>query len=200
MYISNKDVINAVAGVIYAMHPYHNPENINDIIEAIEKAWKERVPEKEKKHTFKLINFEEWVELKAFLHEILWNVEAFKQLNISRKLKDLGVKDADDKRNQGFRFTDRHSVDTEDGRYTDFIDLDACLQNVIRQISVLKESDEDCFLCKYAESYGSMKPGDERCANCLCNPQIKFLREPHPMSLKPRKDWTQEEIEKYDLH
>lgn len=30
--VSNKDIIQSVAGVLYKMHPYHNPERIEVII------------------------------------------------------------------------------------------------------------------------------------------------------------------------
>ena len=44
-----------------------------------------------------------------------------------------------------------------------------------------------------------MEPGDDRCATCICNTNIRYRRETHPMALKPKKDWTPEEIEKYEL-
>ena len=44
-----------------------------------------------------------------------------------------------------------------------------------------------------------MEPGDERCSTCICNPDIKYKRESHPMSIKPRKEWTEEEKIKYNL-
>ena len=115
-------------------------------------------------------------------------------------LKDEGVKDADDERNSGIIFVSRYTVETQDNRYTDFVDLDACVRNIVRQIDIIEQMDEDCFLCKYAKEFGSMEPSDsEVCKNCLCNPKIKYNRETHPMALKPKKDWTKEEKEKYNL-
>ena len=35
--ITNKLIINSVVGVIYQMHPYHNPEGINKIVQKINK-------------------------------------------------------------------------------------------------------------------------------------------------------------------
>lgn len=40
--ITNKLIINSVVGVIYQMHPYHNPEGIN------KKDWTEEEKEKYK--------------------------------------------------------------------------------------------------------------------------------------------------------
>ncbi len=40
---------------------------------------------------------------------------------------------------------DRYTVETQDERYTDFIDLDACVRNIVRQIGLIQQMDEDCF-------------------------------------------------------
>ena len=197
--ISNKDVLNSSIGVIYEMHPYHKPENINDIVDGIEKTFTDRVTDKEKTHTLKLLRFDNEEEFYQFLKELLLGIKAFEQLNISRKLKELGVVDAKDERNQGYAFTDRYTVETDDKRYSDFVDLDACIRNIYSQILNLRELREDCFLCKYAKEYGSMEPGDERCNNCLCNQKIKCLHEPHPMSIKPKNQWTEEEKQQYGI-
>ena len=70
--------------------------------------------------------------------------------------------------------------------YFDFIDLDACVQNITHELDLDEQNDEDCFLCKYAEKYQSMNPSDsETCRTCTCNPNYRFRREPHPMSLIP---------------
>ena len=44
-----------------------------------------------------------------------------------------------------------------------------------------------------------MEPGDERCATCICNSKMKYRREIHPMAVKPKSEWTQEEKEMYSL-
>lgn len=59
--ISNKTVINAIAGVLFEMHPYHNPEGIDTIIEEIERHFNE-LDEKHKNNTFKLIYFTSYDE------------------------------------------------------------------------------------------------------------------------------------------
>lgn len=199
--ITNKLIINSVVGVIYQMHPYHNPEGINKIVQKINK-WCDETPDciGSIKDTFKIFEWNTWEDFEKWLNDFLNDILEFRQLNISRKLKDEGIKDIDDERNSGIRFVDRYTVDTQDERYTDFIDLDACVRNIVRQIGLIQQMDEDCFLCKYAKEYGSMEPSEcEQCKNCLCNPKIRYNRETHPMALKPKKDWTEEEKEKYKL-
>lgn len=197
MYISNKDIIGSVVGVIYKMHPYHNPENINVIITKLIEYFNTI---EGRDDTFKLLDFKDWTEFRKWIKEFLMNIKEFRQLNISKKLKDTGVDDIDDDRNKGIKITTITTIKTNDSRYSDFIDLDACIQNIVYELATLKESNDDCFLCNYAKEYGSTEPGDHaRCETCICNPKIKYNRILHPMSLKPRKDWTEEEKIKYNL-
>ena len=191
--VTNSQLIEAFTGVIYRMHPYHKPENFDKIIDALLKHLDTKAEiHKSKKLTFILLEYESINDFKNKLKE-------FRQLNISKKLKDAGVEDINDDRNKGYRFSTRYDVNTEDERYTDFIDLDACVQNIVFSVDRIIQFDEDCFLCKYAKEYGSMEPGDPRCDTCICNPNVKYKRESHPMALKPKKDWTEEEKAKYSI-
>ena len=198
--VTNRQLIQAVTGTIYAMHPYHKPENFDKIMDALlELIDSKSEVHNGKKLTFVELEYESINEFKNKLKEFLFGIKEFRQLNISKRLKDAGVEDIDDDRNKGFKFLDRNSVETEDERYTDFIDLDACVRNIVLNADRIIQSDEDCFLCKYAKSYGSMEPGDPRCDTCICNPNVKYKRETHPMALKPKKDWTEEEKAKYTI-
>lgn len=196
--VTNKQLIEAFTGVIYRMHPYHKPENFDKIMDALLKHLDTKAEtHKGKKLTFIILEYKSINDFKKKLKEFLFEIKEFRQLNISKKLKDVGVEDIDDDRNKGIKFSDSHSVETEDERYIDFVDLDACVQNIVFSIDRIIQFDEDCFLCKYAKEYGSMEPGDPRCDTCICNPNIKYKRETHPMALKPKKDWTEEEKAKY---
>lgn len=198
--VTNKQLIEAFTGVIYRMHPYHKPENFDKLIDALlERLDTKAKNHKGKKLTFIILEYESINDFKKKLKEFLFEIKEFRQLNISKKLKDAGVEDIDDERNSGIRFSTRYDVDTEDERYTDFVDLDACVQNIVFSINRIIQFDDDCFLCKYAKDYGSMEPEDPRCDTCICNPNIKYKRESHPMALKPKKDWTEEEKAKYSI-
>lgn len=198
--VTNKQLIEAFTGVIYRMHPYHKPENFNKIMDAL----LERLDTKAKTHngkklTFIILEYESINDFKKKLKEFLFEIKEFRQLNISKRLKDAGVEDIDDKRNSDIKVSTRYDVNTKDERYTDFIDLDACVQNIVFSVDRIIQFDDDCFLCKYAKDYGSMEPGDPRCDTCICNPNVKYKRESHPMALKPKKDWTEEEKAKYSI-
>lgn len=198
--VTNGQLIEAFAGVIYRMHPYHKPENFDKIMDALLKYLDTKAKiHNGKKLNFIVLEYESINDFKQKLKEFLFEIKEFRQLNISKKLKDAGVEDMDDVRNSGIRFSTRYDVDTEDERYTDFIDVYACIQNIVCSIDRITQFDEDCFLCKYAKEYGSMEPGDPRCDTCICNPNIRYKRETHPMALKPKKDWTEEEKSKYSI-
>ena len=198
--VTNKQLIEAFTGVIYRMHPYHKPENFDKIMDALlEHLDTKAETHKGKKLTFIMLEYESINDFKKKLKEFLFEIKEFRQLNISKKLKDAGVEDINDSRNSGIKFSTRLDIDTEDERYTDFVDLDACIQNIVFSVNKIIQSDEDCFLCKYAKEYGSMEPGDPRCDTCICNPNVKYKRETHPMALKPKKDWTEEEKAKYSI-
>lgn len=198
--VSNSTLIEAFTGVIYRMHPYNKPENFDKIIDALLKHLDSKAETHNgRKLTFILLEYESINDFENKLREFLFGIKEFRQLNISKKLKDAGVEDITDKRNYGIKFSDRWTVNTEDERYTDFIDLDACIQNIVYSVNRIIQFDDDCFLCKYTKEYGSMEPGDPRCDTCMCNPNIKYKREIHPMALKPKKDWTKEEKDKYDI-
>ena len=198
--VTNNQLIEAFAGVIYNMHPYHKPENFDKIMDALLKRLDTKAEiYKGKKLTFILLEYESIDDFRKKLKEFLFEIKEFRQLNISKKLKDAGVEDINDDRNKGYRFSSRYDLDTEDERYTDFIDLDACIQNIVRSVDRIIQFDEDCFLCKYTKEYGSMEPADPRCDTCICNPNVTYKRESHPMALKPRKDWTEEEKAKYSI-
>ena len=197
--VNNKDIISAVAGNIYRMHPYHLPEGIDKIMGHLVKVIDE-TPDStgDIDSTFKLFNFKDYYELEKWVKGILEQVPEYYELNVSRKLKDKNVK-AGDAENQGFMFTSRYDSSKLSTRYNDFINLNALIRNIIRDIQISKEITDDCFLCKYAKKYRSMEPGNEICNTCICNPAFKYNRESHPMSLKPRKDWTEEEKELYGI-
>ena len=198
--VTNRQLIEAFTGVIYSMHPYHKPENFDKLMDALLKHLDTKAEiHNGKKVTFILLEYESINDFKNKLKEFLFEIKEFRQLNISKKLKNAGVEDINDDRNKGYRFSSAYDIDTEDEIYTDFIDFDACIQNIVFSVDRIIQFNEDCFLCKYTKEYGSMEPGDPRCDTCICNPNVTYKRETHPMALKPRKDWTEEEKAKYSI-
>lgn len=203
MSISNKEIINGIAGIIYYMDPYHMPENMDRIMGGVNQFYdeKEDSVSHKKNKTFKIFIYNGYQELYKEIETLLKSIKEFNDLNISRKKKEQGVKDKNDKRNIKFAVYSIYDSDTKDRRYTDFIDLDACIQNIVNQIVNQYHFSEDCMLCKFAKEYGSSNPSDcEECRTCCLNPNYNFNRIPHPMSLIPLNKMTKEQKEKYGMN
>lgn len=191
--VTNDDIIKAVAGVIYEMHPYHAPENMGILMEhVVGKLDAEPDYEGKVDNRFKVFKFNDYRHLTEFIAHLL-NHEVFEDLNTSRASKETGIEDPK------IRFITRYSNYGLDTRYTDFVDLDACIRNISNQIE--RDSGErGCFLCTYAKEYFSSEPSNcDKCHNCFRNAISFDYYEPHPLSVKPRKDWTDEEIAKYNI-
>ena len=184
--LSKRRLIKCCIGVIYEMAPNNNPRNIDKIREYIVNYCTNNI----KNYSTRI----EANKLFNYIKDMLFGCVEFTQLNISQDKWDKGMRDPFCKENSGFSFTavghDKDGVPskiTQSKDYFDFIDLVACVQNITHEIDMDEQNSEDCFLCKYAKEYQSMEPSDsETCRTCILNPNYKFKREPHPMSLVPR--------------
>lgn len=191
--ISNINFIQAIAGTIYAMHPYHLPEDIDVIMKQVrDKLDAMSDCNNTIDNTFKLFRFTDWEDVHKFVKDLVYCKE-FEALNESRKSKDGKGKDPD------IVFTSRYDSSKLETRYTDFIDLDACTGNITGYVINLAE-ESDCFLCLYAKRYGSTEHSNsEICSKCTINPDFNNNYKIHPLALKPRNKWTDEEKKMYGL-
>lgn len=191
--ISNGNFIQAIAGTIYAMHPYHLPEDINVIMKQVRDKL-DAMPDCNNTidNTFKLFRFTDWEDVHKFVKDLIYCKE-FEALNESRKSKDGKGEDPD------IVFVSRYDSSKLETRYTDFIDLDVCTGNITNYVISLSE-ESDCFLCLYAKRYGSTEHSNsEICSKCTINPDFSNNYKTHPLALKPRNKWTDEEKKMYGL-
>lgn len=191
--ISNKNFIQAIAGTIYAMHPYHLPEDMDVIMKQVRDKL-DAMPDCNNTidDTFKLFRFTDWKDVHKFIKDLVYCKE-FEALNESRKSKDGKGKDPD------IVFTSRYDSSKLKTRYTDFIDLDACTRNITNYVISLAE-ESDCFLCLYAKCYGSTEHSNsEICSKCIINSDFSNNYKIHPLALKPYGTWTDEEKKTYHL-
>lgn len=191
--ISNGNFIQAIAGTIYAMHPYHLPEDIDVIMKQVRDKL-DAMPDCNNTidNTFKLFRFTNWEDVHKFVKDLVYCKE-FEALNESRKSKDGKGKDPD------IVFTSRYDSSKLETRYTDFIDLDVCTGNITNYVISLAE-ESDYFLCLYAKSYGSTKHSNsEICSKCTINPDFSNNYKIHLLALKPHNKWTDKEKKMYGL-
>ena len=191
--ISNRNFIQAIAGTIYAMHPYHLPEDMDIIMKQVRDKL-DAMPDCNNviDDTFKLFRFTDWKDVHKFIKDLVYCKE-FEVLNESRKSKDGKGKDPD------IVFTSRYDSSKLKTRYTDFIDLDACTRNITNYVISLAE-ESDCFLCLHAKCYSSTEHSNsEICSKCINNSDFRNNYEIHPMAIKPYNQWTEEEKKTYHL-
>ena len=185
--ITKRDVIHTVSGVLYDLAPSHKPRRIDEIIEQCCKFCDERIGDEFVIH---LDEKEVW----DFVKDMIYGFEAFRQLNLSQEELDNGITDCDDpNRKGGFAACfvghddngDVVSIETTND-YNDFIDLDAAVQNIVRELIRRSVDNTDCMFCKYAKEYFSTEPsGCDECQTCIHNPKYKSNYVSHPKSLLP---------------
>lgn len=193
MITINKGVlINQVIGTIYEMGSFLNHIHTEEIVNAlIDYFYELRVEDciKHKKSQHWYCHFNDYYELYDALDNCLSKCDAFKILNICNVDYDKGVRKSDD----GIVFT---SIDTSIKSEYDFIDLTACLQNIVTGIETIVSNSEDCFLCKYGSYYFSGKPSDcDKCLHCKLNPNYIYNYEIHPLALikqNKKEEWAKE--------
>ena len=133
--ITKRDVIHTVSGVLYEMSPSHKPRRIDEIIERCCKFCDDRIGNEY------LIRLDD-KEVLDFVKDMIYDFEAFRQLNLSQAEIDNGITDCDDpNREGGFAACfvghddngDVVSIETTKN-YNDFIDLDAAVQNIVAEL------------------------------------------------------------------
>ena len=88
IHSTNKMLLEAFVGCVYYSHPYHAPENIDKILEHLEKFAQHKSSEKEHIEDLWCFSFENPCQFRKELSEWMMGCLEYRQLNISRKLKD----------------------------------------------------------------------------------------------------------------
>lgn len=171
--ISERDFMYCLAGQLYEQAPNRMPRKANDILmKALEAFRSDESCSTNISH--RTIHVES-DKLYQWINDLLYNIPEFKELNLSLVEYEKNI-DVDDPSRTGYRVTSIYDVEKEDDWKTDFIDLDAFIQNVYCAILDKKESSGDCFLCTYQdpENESTLSCGkSEKCKTCSINPEFK---------------------------
>lgn len=127
--LSSRVFIESAVGVIYAMHPYHKPKDIDDIVEHIIMSMREVAVYKS--NNYCQVELDE-NNVYDFVDKCLKGCQAFRNLNLSQAEIDKGISVDDEKREKwviGGASDGSHLKE-----YYDFIDLDACIRNIVNKI------------------------------------------------------------------
>jgi hypothetical protein len=127
--VSLGDFVKYTLGEIYYLAPNHNPRCIDEIRKAIISRFMDGC-----EHIGKYFFYHEVAlkDLYKFISDILMPIEKFRELNLSQREFENGIK-VDDENRAKFVFTDMYTSIPE---YDDFIDLDACMQNIFSRFEL----------------------------------------------------------------
>lgn len=134
--VTPRDIVSAFAYCIIRQSPYVKIDNLPEILEDIRLYITGLGFEDESKYIDKyspnIYIGKTCEELWGVLNNIKNNIKSFRKLNITKVELDNGIEEADDeKRKIKHVFVGRGIVNPRD---KDFIDLDACIQNVFNML------------------------------------------------------------------
>ena len=173
--ISERTFVYCLAGQLYEQAPNHKPRKADIIMGKAIQAFRNH-----ENHAIILGDMHQ-VSIKEgtlceFCDTLLKSIPEFMELNLSQNEYEKNIS-VDDLNRPKFAFTTRYDVATEDSWRDDFIDLDAFVNNVQRNIYDRIHRNNDCFLCtsQNANSESTLSPGDgDRCKTCAINPNHTF--------------------------
>ena len=121
--VSLNDFIKYAVGEIYNLAPYHKPRFIEEITDEIIINFKKNCRQVGDDFFYHEIALK---DLYKFISDILMPIDKFRELNLSQREYEQGIS-VDDENRGKFQFVDRYTSIPD---YDNFIDLDACIQNI----------------------------------------------------------------------
>lgn len=162
--ICEKDLIQAVAGTLFRQAPNCQPRKAEIIMTKVRDSFREKAQNSNEWYT---ITIEE-TEYRNFISNLLLSIKEVEELNLSQIEYENGVS-VDDENRSKYKFTSAYDVETPESWKSDFIDLDAFVDNVCRFLDMIYFYNIDCFLCKYNDG----KFDSEECKTCNINENHK---------------------------
>ena len=157
--VSLNEFLRITIGWIYCLAPYHKPRFIDEITDEIITRFKTNAKTIGKDFFYYEIELR---SLYKFIEDLLMPIPKFRDLNLSQIEYEMGLSVDDDDRDR-FVFTSAFDTIPED---EDFIDLDACIQNIFSSfehqafIGDLDINELNKFREKYEEKQNDMGRSD----------------------------------------
>lgn len=174
--IYERELMFSISGQLYSQAPNRQPRKAEIIMDKVKEKYRSEA-----------LNDNEYYSLKVedpykYIEDLLMSIPEFEELNLSQNEYEAGIKVNDENRGK-YKFASMYDKNTSESWKDDFIDLDAFIRNVYRNICNMKIVDTDCFCCIYEES----KCGSKECKECIVNPNYKINYE---CSRKPKGKYT----------
>lgn len=177
-------IVSAIAYNIYYISPLNDPIDIDKIMNHVNARVTERCVDSTV-DMYSYICFDDVDDFKSWLDNMLMSCSEFKNLNLTKREREMGI-DVDDENRQQIAFTSLYN----DIPYDDnFVDLDACLQNIV--CHVVRDLDtSSCFLCDHMDD-------EEYCNTCTLNERYsnKYEHKNTPFNTDKFDGWC-----KYDCY
>lgn len=165
-FLSETQLMKSIGGWLYAQAPKHSPRKVEVIMQKVQETFREQAFNDNEYYSIRIPVKDDG--LKKYLHNLLFSIDEFKELNLSQNEYDNGVDVEDDSRPK-FHFTSSHDVYNSESWKEDIVDLDAFVQNVTRDIKIAQDIEEDCFGCVHENT--------EVCNKCMVNEKLTNLYE-----------------------
>ena len=134
--LSLNDIVGAVAYNAYRMSPNHKPRKIEIVMNKCLEYSKTNLEQPFKNDKTWWSKGIDPKDVYEFVHDMLFSIPEFVEWNLSEIEIENGISVDDDNRPK-FAFTSAYDIRDDDYWKSDFIDLDAFVNNVCRVIDVM---------------------------------------------------------------
>lgn len=169
--ISERSLMFAIGGQLFDQAPNRQPRKAEIIMQKVRDSFRKTANNDNEYYT---VNIEE-KKFYNWLHDLLFEIPEFKELNLTQIEFENGVSVDDESRPQ-FSFTTRYDEYDSESWKNDFIDLDAFVRNVVNRYWMIHDGEQDCYLCIHQNKNGNSTLGcgnSESCKKCSINPNLK---------------------------
>ena len=169
--ISERNLMFVVAGQLFDQAPNRQPRKAEIIMQKLRDAFRSEAYNDNEYYTVII----EPDNLYGWMKDKLFSIPEFQELNLTQEEYEKGIS-ADDESRPKYCFTTRYDVYDSESWKSDFIDLDAFVQNVHRMLLVLIDTEEDCFGCirQNKDCVSTLDCGkSDFCKGCSVNPNLE---------------------------
>jgi len=163
--VTETDLIYCVAGQIFEQAPNREPRNVEKIMLEVKNKFRKLANNNNEWYCL----YVEEDKLYIFIEDLLMSIIEFKDLNLSY-IEFINGVTVDDENRAKYSFHSSYDVYNINSWENDYIDLDAFIGNVYREVKSRSKS-KDCFLCKFSRSNSSI------CDICSVNKDNYFEEE-----------------------
>lgn len=174
IHLTERTLMCLIGGQLFNQAPNRQPRKAEIIMTKFRDSFREKAHNDNEYYSIAI----EEKESQKFIKDLLFNIPEFKELNLSQVEFDNGIS-VDDESRAKFKFSSAYDKYTTESWKTDFIDLDAFIQNIMYAIGIANKNENDCFCCIHEDTIS--------CNDCCINPKFKMNYE---CSRNPKGKYT----------